>query len=470
MLDDILEHTDKNLQASLLRLFSFIRIPSVSTDPAHSADCAAAADWLVADLLNMGAVRADARPTLRHPMVVAHFDGPPGSPRALFYGHYDVQPAGDEALWTHPPFEPSLTPAENGETHINGRGASDDKGALMTFLEACRATISLRGELPIGVTVLLEGEEESGSASLAPFLAEHGTDLSADIILACDSDQWDAQTPAVTTNTRGICSQEFTVTTADRDLHSGIYGGAARNALGVVTELLANLRSADGRIAIASFYDDVEEPSSEVRAAWDALSFDDARFLGQVGLNTPAGEADRSVLEQVWARPSLDIHGIWGGYSEPGFKTVIPRKAHAKLSFRLAAGQDPARIKTIFQAHIRASLPTDATVIFTDHTMGVATAMAVDSPWLGATMQALRDEWGNACLVGMGGTIPILPMLKEAIGAEALPVGFASLTNRIHAPNEKYDLSSFHKGIRSWIRILDSLSQQRTLAARGTNE
>ncbi|PWJ22130.1 M20/M25/M40 family metallo-hydrolase [Jannaschia seohaensis] len=455
---DVLAQADSQTEAALARLFELIRIPSVSTDPAHAGDCAAAADWLVRDLTLMGA-EARAIPTLRHPMVLAHLPGPETTPHVLFYGHYDVQPPGDPALWSRPPFEPSLTPGPNGETHINGRGASDDKGAMMTFLEACRAWIATRGGLPLRVSVLIEGEEESGSASLAPFLAEHAAELRADAILACDSDQWDAETPAITVSTRGICSQEITVTTADRDLHSGIYGNAARNALTVLCDLLAGLRGPDGGIAIDGFHADIAPLDPSVAAAWERLHVDEAEFLGRVGLSHPAGEAGRSVLEQVWARPSCDIHGVWGGYTEPGFKTVIPREAHAKLSFRLAPGQDPDRIRALFQAHIRAHLPPDASVAFTDHTMGRGTAMPVSSPWLSAATEALEGEWGGAALIGMGGTIPILPMLKDAIGAEALLVGFASLGNRIHAPDEKYDLSSFTRGTRSWVRIIDALSR-----------
>ncbi len=457
MTDDILAHAETDLKTALARLFDLIRIPSVSTDPAHAGDCAAAADWLVRDLASMGAT-ATARPTLRHPMVVAHLPGPPDAPHVLFYGHYDVQPAGDRTLWAAPPFEPSLTPGPEGETYVNGRGASDDKGALMTFVEACRAWIAVRGALPLRVSFLLEGEEESGSASLAPFLAQTAEELRADLILACDSDQWDAETPAITTMTRGICSQEMTITTADRDLHSGIYGNAARNALTVLTDLLASLRTPDGGVAIDGFYDGVPDLDPKIRGIWSALPFDADGFLADIGLSHPAGEAERSVLEQIWARPSCDIHGIVGGYTEPGFKTVIPREAHAKLSFRLVQGQDPARIRTLFQTHIRDRLPPDAEVTFRDHTMGDATAMSPDSPWLVAGLDALRDEWGQAAIVGMGGSIPILPMLRQAIGAEALMVGFASLSNRIHAPDEKYDLSSFRKGTRSWIRILDRLA------------
>lgn len=458
MTDDILAHADAGTEAALGRLFDLIRIPSVSTDPGHKSDCLRAAEWLAADLRSLGA-EASLRMTPGHPMVVGHLSGPAEAPHVLFYGHYDVQPAGAEDLWDSPPFEPSLTPAPDGETHIRGRGASDDKGALMTFVEAVRAWVAVRGALPIRISFLFEGEEESGSQSMAAFLAETAAELACDAVLVCDSDQWDAETPAVTTMIRGICSQEITVTCADRDLHSGIYGNAARNALTLLTNLLASLRTPEGGVAIAGFYDGVQELDPAIREIWSRLPFDGAKFLGDVGLSLPAGEAGRPVVEQVWTRPSCEIHGIWGGYMEPGFKTVIPHQAHAKLSFRLVAGQEPLHIRDLFQAHIRARMPADCEVAFIDHTMGEAVSMPVDGPYLQATLAALRAEWGEAAVAGTGGSIPIVGALKKATGADALLVGFASLSNRIHAPNEKFDLSSFTRGIQSWIRIIDHLGQ-----------
>jgi acetylornithine deacetylase/succinyl-diaminopimelate desuccinylase-like protein len=258
---------------------------------------------------------------------------------------------------------------------------------------------------------------------------------------------------------RGILGQEMTITCANRDLHSGIYGNAARNALALLSDLLASLRTPTGGVAIEGFYDGVEELPEEIRKLWSRLPFDDRKFLGDVGLSQPAGERNRPVIEQVWTRPSCEVHGIWGGYMEPGFKTVIPNEAHAKLSFRLVKGQDPDRIRALFRAHVEARLPPDATVAFTDHIRGEATQMPIDGPYLQATLAGLRAEWGDAAVMGTGGSIPIVGALKRATGADALLVGFAALDNKIHAPNEKYDLSSFHRGIRSWVRILDHLSR-----------
>jgi acetylornithine deacetylase/succinyl-diaminopimelate desuccinylase-like protein len=456
--DDILAFVDATLDTRLQRLFELIRIPSVSTDAAHAEDCRRAAEWLTADLRSFGA-DASPRATKGHPMVVGHLPGPEAGPRVLFYGHYDVQPVDPLELWHSEPFEPVLRAAPDGDSHIVARGASDDKGALMTFVEACRAWVEVRGALPVGVSVLFEGEEESGSRSLIPFLDETAPELACDTVLVCDTDMWDAKTPAVTTMLRGLVGQEMTVTCADRDLHSGMFGNAARNALTLLTEILASLRRPDGGVAIEGFYDGVKEPPEEIHELWSRLPFDGEKFLADVGLSTPAGEQGRSVLEQVWSRPSCEIHGIWGGYTDSGFKTVIPAKAHAKLSFRLVAGQDPERIRDAFRAYVMARKPADCRIEFQDHGLAPAVTMPVDGRYLDATLMALTEEWGDAAIAGTGGSIPVVGALNKYLGADALLVGFARFDNRIHSPNEKYDLSSYHKGIRSWVRILDKLSQ-----------
>jgi len=456
--EDILSHVDATIDERLQRLFQLIRIPSVSTDPTRAEDCRRAAEWLANDLRSIGA-DASPRATLGHPMVVGHLPAPEGQPRVLFYGHYDVQPADPLELWETDPFEPTLRPAPDGDTHIVARGASDDKGALMTFVEACRAWIEVRGALPIGVSFLFEGEEESGSRSLIPFLDETAKELACDTVLVCDTDMWDASTPAITTMLRGLVGQEMTITCADRDLHSGMFGNAARNALTLMTEILASVRTPDGGVAIEGFYDGVQEPPEEVRKMWSRLPFDEEKFLADVGLSIPAGEKGRSVLEQVWSRPSCEINGLWGGYTEPGFKTVIPAKAHAKVSFRLVAGQDPQKIRDAFQAHVRARMPADCKVEFQDHGLSPAVSMPADGPHLQAALVALREEWGDAAIAGTGGSIPIVGALKKYLGADALLVGFARFDNRIHSPNEKYDLSSYHKGIRSWVRIIEKLAR-----------
>lgn len=459
-LDQVLANVDANLDASLGRLFDLIRIPSVSTDPAHAEDCRRAAEWLSAQLAALG-FDASVRPTERHPMVVGH-DRSGTGPHVLFYGHYDVQPVDPLALWHSDPFEPKLVPQPDGDTHIVARGASDDKGQLLTFVEACRAWKAVTGSLPIQVSVLFEGEEEISSPSLAPFLEKTGAELKADVVLVCDTDMWDAETPAVTTMLRGVLKEEIVISGADRDLHSGIYGNAARNALQVMSDVLSSLRTADGGVAVEGFYDGVAELPAAVKAQWQRLPFDEKGFLGDIGLSLPAGEAGRSVLEQVWARPSCEIHGIIGGYTDEGFKTVIPAKARAKLSFRLVAGQEPQKIRDAFRAHVRARVPADCSVEFLDHGASAATVMPIDGNFLQKALGALTEEWQReAAVAGTGGSIPILSAFKQKLGMDSLLVGFARFDNRIHSPNEKYDLSSFRKGIRSWARILAAFAENK---------
>jgi len=452
----VLAHAETNLDASLARLFELIRIPSVSTDPAYKAACRRCAEWLAADLAEMG-FDASVRTTTGHPMVVAHDHSGEG-PHVLFYGHYDVQPVDPLALWNSDPFEPVLVPQPNGDTHIVARGASDDKGALFTFLEACRAWKAVAGKLPIRVSVLLEGEEESGSPSLPAFLDAAAQELKADVMLVCDTDMWDDETPAITTMLRGIVKEEFWVRCASRDLHSGIYGNAARNPIQIVAEIIASLRAPNGKVALPGFYDGVKELPPAVAERWKSQPFDAQKFLGDIGLSIPAGEVDRSVLEQVWARPSFEVSGISGGYAGEGFKAVIPAEANAKISFRLVAGQDPAKVGESFRARVRSMIPADCSVEFANHGSSAATVMPIDSPMLQKALEALKDEWGHSAIAGTGGSIPIATVFQERLGMDSLLVGFARFDNRIHSPNEKYDLSSFRGGIRSWARILGAFA------------
>lgn len=456
-IDAVLALVDADIDKSLARLFDLIRIPSISTDPDYREQCKAAAEWLSRDLASIG-FDASVRPTTGHPMVVAHQKDAAG-PHLLFYGHYDVQPVDPLALWVSDPFEPRLEPLPNGDTAIVARGASDDKGQMMTFVEACRAWKAVTGKLPVQVSILFEGEEEAGSPSLAPFLDATAEELKADMVYVCDTDMWDRETPAVTTMLRGLYSTEIEISCADRDLHSGMFGNAARNALQVLSDVVASLRTPDGGVAVEGFYDGVKELPEAIKAQWQRLPFDEKGFLADIGLNVPAGEAGRSILEQVWARPSCEINGMSGGYTGEGFKTVIPAKATAKISFRLVEGQVPEKIRDAFKAHVEARIPADCSVTFKDFGLAPATVMPIESPFLTKTLAALSTEWEcEAALAGTGGSIPIIGEFKRRLGCDALLVGFARFDNRVHSPNEKYDLSSFHKGIRSWVRILAELA------------
>ena len=453
-LQTVLAAADSELPASLQRLFSLLAIPSISTDPAFAEHCRQAADWLATDLAAIG-FDASVRPTPGHPIVVAH-DLSADGPHVLFYGHYDVQPVDPLSLWDNPPFEPKLIDGLDGQ-RIAARGASDDKGQVMTFVEACRAYRRTHGKLPIKVTILLEGEEESGGANLPGFIAANTAELTADIALVCDTDMWDSQTPSVTTMLRGLVGEEVEITCANKDLHSGMFGNAARNPNQVLAGIIASLRDADGRVTLPGFYDDVAELPPQVKAQWDGLGFDESAFLAKVGLSIPAGEKGRSVLEQVWSRPTLEINGMIGGYTGDGFKTVIPSKASAKISFRLVSNMDPQKIRNSFREHVRARVPGDCTVTFREHGGSRALTVPAEGPFLKGALDALTAEWDRpAVITGSGGSIPVGGEFKRILGLDTLFIGFALNDDRIHSPNEKYEVRSFSKGIRSWIRILDA--------------
>lgn len=456
-LEAVLSHVDATLDDSVSRLFDLLRIASISTDPAYAGECRKAADWLASQLGELG-FDSSVRPTEGHPMVVGHARANDG-PNVLFYGHYDVQPVDPLDLWTNDPFTPVIG-EENGRKVILARGASDDKGQLMTFVEACRAYKAVRGALPVGVTVLFEGEEEAGSPSLKPFLEATADELTADVALVCDTDMWDEKIPSIITMLRGLVADEIEITAANRDLHSGMYGNAARNPIQVLANIIASLRNPDGSVAIPGFYDDVEELAPNVKDQWQRLPFDGEAYLGDVGLSVPAGEQSRSVLEQIAARPTCEINGITGGYTGDGFKTVIPAKASAKISFRLVANQDPQKIRAAFRAHVESLVPEDCSVAFKPHGASPAVAVPADGPFLTKALGALTDEWGQeAAIAGSGGSIPIVGDFRTLLGMDSLLIGFAQTDDRIHSPNEKYNLESYHRGIRSWVRILDALSR-----------
>ncbi len=455
-LDKVLNLIDESLSDSTERLFELLRIPSISTDPAYKKDCDQAADWLVADLKSIG-VDAQKHPTPGHPMVVGHI-GDKG-PHVLFYGHYDVQPVDPLNLWDRDPFDPALEDTAKGKV-IRGRGSSDDKGQLMTFVEACRAWQTVHGEMPCRITFFFEGEEESGSPSLIPFMEQNKDMLTADIALICDTGLFADKTPAIVTMLRGLMGEEITITGPDKDLHSGMYGGPARNPIRVLTKILGGLHDEQGRVTVPDFYAGVPELSAEIKEQWDNLKFENSEFLGEVGLSIPAGETDHTALEMIWSRPTGEINGIWGGYTGEGFKTVLPSKASAKVSFRLVGQQDPHAIRENFRTWVKAQVPADCTVEFTPHGASPASVMSTDHPAFEAARSALSDEWPDpAAFVGCGGSIPIAGYFKTLLDMDAMLIGFGRDDDQIHSPNEKYALESFHKGTRSWARILDAVSK-----------
>jgi acetylornithine deacetylase/succinyl-diaminopimelate desuccinylase-like protein len=460
-LPKVLEKIDADLDNSINRLFDFVRIPSISTDSAYKDACRAAADHVAKDFESLG-FEASVRPTAGHPVVVAKSNGATAAnagPRVLFYGHYDVQPVDPLNLWSTPPFEPKIESLPGGRKVIRGRGACDDKGQLMTFVEACRAFKAVTGKLPLDITMMIEGEEECGSKSLFDFVRQNAPEFKRDLALVCDTGMWDQTTPSVTTSLRGLLYEELTITCADRDLHSGVFGGGAANPIHILSRVIAALHDENGRITVPGFYDGVSELPPDIKADLKALNMTPEQFLGQVGLKVPAGEKDRMLIEQVSTRPTCDVNGIIGGYTGEGAKTVIAAHATAKISFRLVGQQDPAKIRESFRNFVRERLPADAKASFTDFGGSPALAVAYDNPALGKARAALTAEWGTkAVAVGTGGSIPIVGDFKHVLGMDTLLVGFGLDDDRVHSPNEKYDLSSFHKGMRSWARILAALA------------
>src|SRR6186997_1389969 len=459
-LDAVLKRIDADLDASLGRLFALLRIQSVSTDPAYKDSCRAAAEFVAADLNSIG-FAAEVRPTEGHPIVVGKSGNGKanGKPRVLFYGHYDVQPVDPLTEWSHPPFEPRLETLAGGRKIIIARGACDDKGQAMTFVEACRAYRAVTGKLPLPITLMIEGEEECGSKNLFGFVHDNADEFKLDLALVCDTAMWDQNTPAITTSLRGLVYEDVKVTCADRDLHSGLFGGAAQNPIRLLNRILTAIHDDDGRVTLPGFYDGVPELPADIKAELKALNLTPEQFLGQVGLKIPAGEKDRMLIEQISTRPTCDVNGITGGYTGEGAKTVIASQASAKVSFRLVGSQNPEQVRDSFRTFVRERIPADCKVEFINHACSGPLQLAFDLPALVKARKALAEEWGKkAVTVGAGGSIPIVGDFKSVLGMDTLMVGFALDDDRVHSPNEKFDLKSFHKGIRSWARILAALA------------
>ncbi len=455
--DAVLAHIEATLDDARERWFEFLRIPSVSAQPAHAADCGRAAAWVRDQLAAMG-FDAALHDTPGHPVVLGRHPGPGGNaPHLLFYGHYDVQPAEPLELWTHPPFDPALSDGPHGP-RVVARGAVDDKGQVMMWLEALRAWHAVHGTLPVRVTALIEGEEEVGSPNLDRFLAEHADALRGDVTVISDTGMWDIDTPALTTRLRGLAYMQVVVRAAKRDLHSGIFGGSALNPINLLTRILGELHDADGRVQLPGFYDGVREVPQSLQGDWAALGFDEAEFLGGIGLSVPSGERGRTGLERLWARPTADVNGIWGGYAGPGAKTVIAAEAGAKVSFRLVPGQDPAAVVRSFHDFVQARLPADARAEITgDASPGVE--VPADSRFVQAAQEALAEEYGRpAVLIGSGGSIPVVGSMRRLLGMDSVLMGFGLDDDQVHSPNEKFEWRCFHKGLRSHARLLGKLA------------
>jgi acetylornithine deacetylase/succinyl-diaminopimelate desuccinylase-like protein len=455
--DALLAEVERAFPKSIDRLSDFLRIPSVSTDPSFDAETRRCAEWLVTELRGLG-FEAEAAKTIGQPMVVAHHPGvgPDAAkrPRILYYGHYDVQPADPLELWNSPPFEPVIVDGPRGK-RVVARGAVDDKGQVMGIVEALRAWHALAGGPPCPVTLMIEGEEESGSKSLEPFMHEAKARLAADVCVVSDTGMRDIATPAITTRLRGLVYMEVTVHGPTRDLHSGMYGGAVPNPINVLARILSELHDKDRRVTIPGFYDGVGELPAATKAQWESLGFSDSEFLGDIGLDTGFGETGRSTLERTWSRPTCDVNGIFGGYTGRGAKTVIAAHATAKVSFRLVSKQDPERIAEAFKDFVRSRLPAGCRAEFESHGANPAIEVSETSRFLGAAEAGLRAVFGKApLLIGTGGSIPAVGAIGRILGMDSLLVGFGLDDDCVHSPNEKFELECYRNAIRSHAAML----------------
>lgn len=457
---------------SVARLVDWLRIASISTDPAYREEVRRAAQWAAQRLeevaLQVEIMETGDPPGSGHPIVLAstpnvHDEG--AGPHVLFYGHYDVQPTDPEELWESPPFEPVIRPAEPGGPgeRIVARGACDDKGQVMTFLEALRAWHEADGTPAGGVrfTVLLEGEEESGSVNLERFVAQQRDRLGAcDVCLISDTSMLGRNRPAITYGVRGLCYTEITLHGPNRDLHSGLWGGRCPNPINELCKVLSQLWDEQRRITIPGFYDKVLPLEEREREAWKNLGIDPAQALAEIGLPPEAdiGEEGYSATEREWARPACDINGIKGGYQGEGAKTVIPSHASAKVSFRLVADQDPREVCEAFFDWLRQRTPPGCRWDLHDHGGGPPATVSTDSPYLDAALRALKAASGTeAALIKTGGSIPVAGMLKQQLGLETIFMGFGLDDDRVHSPNEKFELDCFRLGCRAHAAMIEEL-------------
>jgi acetylornithine deacetylase/succinyl-diaminopimelate desuccinylase-like protein len=443
MLEEVLAELQSRQQAALEGLSAFLRIPSVSTRPEQAQDCARCARWLADQLADCG-LEARVLPTAGHPVVLARNARQPGRPTVLLYGHYDVQPPEPLEAWVSPPFEPAVR-----DGALYARGAADDKGQVWCHLEALRAW-QRHGGLLVNLVALIEGEEEIGSVHLADFLREHRAELAADIAVVSDTNQFARGVPSITTGLRGLVYTEVTVTGPGHDLHSGLFGGAVPNPANILCEVLGTLHDRDGRVNIPGFYDEVEPLTAAERQAWARLPFDEAAFLRELGLTAGMGEAGYSTLERRWGRPTCDINGLTSGYQGPGAKTIIPASASAKVSMRLVPRQDPAKIAAAFEQAIRSRLPAGVDVAFRNFGLAPAVVVPADSPAMRLAAEAVELGFGAApVLMREGGSIPVVGQIKSILGIDTLLVGFSLPDDRIHSPNEKFDLAALLGGMRT---------------------
>jgi len=444
-MEEIFKHIDDNLQARLEQLFAWLRIKSVSADPAFKDDCRAAAKWLADRLAEAGMQKAELIETGGHPAVYAEWLGAPGKPTVLLYGHYDVQPAVKEDGWDTEPFEPVV----KGDLML-GRGTADDKGQVHTHLAAVESLFKVNGSLPCNVKFIVEGEEEGGSEHTEALIRDNAEKLACDVVLVSDSPMFAEGYPSLCVGLRGLAYGEVVVEGPGGDLHSGSFGGGVANPANVLSQMLARLHDADGKVAIKGFYDDVVELTPAQREAIAKLPFDEKEFLKNTGSPVAAGEKGYTTLERIWARPTCDINGMLSGYTGEGAKTIVPRRASAKLSCRLVANQVPEKALNQMEAFFKEVAPTTVKVTFIRHHTGQAYLGDTGAPAFVSARRALKQAFGaEAVEIREGGSIPIVATFAEVLRAPCVLMGFGLPDQNIHGPNENLRVSNYHKGTRA---------------------
>jgi acetylornithine deacetylase/succinyl-diaminopimelate desuccinylase-like protein len=437
------------------QLKALIRVPSISAQPAHDADTRRAAAMVRDDLAAMG-VTAEIIETKRHPIVYGEWLGAPGQPTLLVYGHYDVQPPEPLEPWLSPPFEPTVR-----DGNLYARGATDDKGQMLTHLKAAEAWLKTAGRLPVNVRFLIEGEEEVGGAGLEAYVAENAGRLSCDFAVISDSSQFAPGVPAITYGLKGLAYFELLVQGANRDLHSGTFGGGVANPINALCTILASLKGPDGRIQIADFYKDVRPLEDWERAEFAKLPFSEAEFQQDLAVSALVGEEGYTTLERTWARPTCDINGIFGGYSGPGPKTVLPCKAGAKLSFRLVPDQDPRTVDRLFREHVARVCPPGVSYEIITHHGAPAVLVNVNTPAVRAAVRAIETGFGTRPVFKReGGSIPVVGLIKQHLGVDTLLLGWGQNDDNLHGPNEKFSIADFHRGIKSAAHLLAELAAE----------
>lgn len=471
--DNVLTWLESNQDAGINRLCDWLRIPSISTDPKYAPEVRRAAQWC-ADHLKASGVDAQVRDAVTkdgkpgHPIVFAHVPGDLNyrGPHLLFYGHYDVQPVDPVNLWESDPFQPVVRDARQGEQggrRVVARGAVDDKGQVMMFLEAMRAWKEVTGKPAGGVkmTIMIEGEEESGSVSLEPFVNATASELrKCDVCLISDTGMLGRGKPAITYGVRGLAYTEVVLHAANQDLHSGLWGGRCPNPITELARVLAQLHDKKRKVTIPGFYDDVVPLSNKERENWKRLKFNAAAALKQIGLQPVAdiGETGYTALEREWGRPTAEINGIVGGYTGPGAKTVIPSHASAKVSFRLVADQNPTKVTKAFFKWCKERTPPGCKWEFIDHHGGHGVTTHIDSPAMRAAQRAIKRATGKqAALIKSGGSIPVAGMLKARLGIDTIFMGFGLDDDRVHSPNEKFEIDCYRMGARAHAVLIDEL-------------